>query len=64
MMATYHPAGLFSRAGVRYEVALDVLGSLIANCAEVLGIELSRPASDASIVRRAEVIGAPVRALR
>jgi len=36
MMQTTYPAGLFSRAGVRYEVALDVLGSLIAHYAEVV----------------------------
>lgn len=52
MMQTTYPAGLFSRAGIRYEVALDVLGALIAHYAEMLGIERSRPAPDVSIVRQ------------
>jgi len=54
--ATSHPAGLFSRAGIRYEVALDILGSLIAHYAELIGIEHSRPTPDVSIVRQAEAI--------
>lgn len=33
MMPTSYPAGLFSRTGIRYEVALDLLGSLIAHFA-------------------------------
>jgi len=56
MMQTTHPAGLFSRAGLRYEVALDVLGALIAHYAELIGIERSRPVPDASVVRQGEAI--------
>ena len=33
MLAPSHPTGRFSRLGIRYEVALDVLGSLIAHFA-------------------------------
>ena len=32
-------AGLFDRAGVRYEVACDVIGALIAHYAEIMGRE-------------------------
>lgn len=56
MMQPTYPAGLFSRTGIRYEVALDVLGSLVAHYAELLDIEHSRPAPDVSIVRQAEAI--------
>lgn len=48
--ATSDPAGLFSRAGIRYEVTLDVLGALIAHYAELLGIERSRPVPDEAMV--------------
>ena len=47
---------LFSRAGIRHEVALDVLGSLIAHYAELLGIERSRAVPDDAVVRQAEAI--------
>jgi hypothetical protein len=39
-------AGLFSRTGVRYEVALDVLGVIIAHHSEQIAIareSLTRP---------------------
>lgn len=64
MMQPTYPAGLFSRAGIRYEVALDVLGALIAHYAELLGIERSRPVPDASIVRQAEAIQRHLRRVR
>jgi len=64
MMQTTYPASLFSRAGIRYEVALDVLGALIAHYAELLGIERSRPVPDASIVRQAEAIQRHLRRVR
>jgi len=53
MMQTAYSAGLFSRAGLRYEVALDVLGALIAHYAEVIGIERSRPTPDEAKLRQA-----------
>jgi len=64
MMQTTHPAGLFSRAGLRYEVALDVLGALIAHYAELIGIERSRPAPDEAILRQAEAIQGHLRRTR
>ena len=37
-------AGLFDRAGVRYEVACDVIGALIAHYAEIMGREREQAA--------------------
>jgi len=64
MQTISRPAGLFSRAGVRYEIALDVLGALIAHYAEMLGIERSRPAPDETIVRQASALQAHLRRTR
>jgi len=64
MTESFHPAGLFRRVGIRYEVALDVLGSLIAHYAEVIGIERSRPTPDEAILRQAEAIQRHLRRTR
>lgn len=37
---------LFTRAGVRYEVALDVLGAIIANYSEAIAAEHEKPTPD------------------
>ena len=63
-MATSLSAGLFSRAGIRYEVALDVLGALIAHYAELIGIERSRSVPDEATVRQAEAIQRHLRRVR
>lgn len=47
--------GLFRRTGVRYEVACDVLGGLIAHHAEIIGTQLSRDEPDQAVVEAAEL---------
>ncbi|CBW76946.1 unnamed protein product (plasmid) [Mycetohabitans rhizoxinica HKI 454] len=44
---------LFSRAGVRYEVALDVLGAIIAHHSETIAAERDRPVPDEPAIERA-----------
>jgi len=39
--ATSRQRGIFSRAGVRYEVACDVIGAVIAHYAELMANELA-----------------------
>ncbi len=45
-MTVDRPTALCSRSGLRYEVALDVIGAVIAHYAEEAGIERERPVSD------------------
>lgn len=45
------PAGLFDRAGVRYEVACDVIGALIAHYAEIMGRERDCAPPDEAVLR-------------
>lgn len=54
-------AGLFDRTCVLYEVACDVLGSIIAHYAEALALEHGKPAPDVTVVKQIE---ATKRALR
>ncbi len=54
-------AELFDRTGVRYEVACDVLGAIIAHYSEALALEREKPFPDAAAVERIE---AAKRALR
>lgn len=54
-------AGLFDRAGTLYEVACDVLGSIIAHYSEALALEREKPVPGAAVV---EQIEATKRALR
>ena len=54
-------AGLFDRAGVLYEVACDVLGSIIAHYSEALALERGKPVPDVAVI---EQIEATKRALR
>lgn len=44
-------AGLFDRVGVRYEVACDVIGSLIAHHAEIMGLEREQAQPNEAILR-------------
>lgn len=45
---------LFSRTGVRYEVALDVIGACIAHFAEGIAAELEKPAPDPVAIKLAK----------
>jgi predicted RNase H-like HicB family nuclease len=56
--------GLFERVGVRYEVALDILGAIIAHWAAVTAAERDKPTPEASIITEAERARAELRVLR
>ncbi|MDX9737690.1 MAG: hypothetical protein RBT53_06015 [Azonexus sp.] len=56
--------GLFDRAGVRYEVALDILGAIIAHWSAVTATERDKPTPEASIIAEAERASAELRDLR
>lgn len=45
--------GLFARTGVRYEVACDVMGAVIAHQAEVIGQERERDQPDQAVLQNA-----------
>ena len=45
---------LFNRTGVRYEVACDIIGSIIAHHAEVIGQEREKPQPDEGVIQEAE----------
>jgi hypothetical protein len=45
---------LFNRAGVRYEVALDVLGAIIAHHSEVIAAERGKDAPDEAAIAAAQ----------
>ena len=57
-------AGLFSRTGVRYEVALDVLGAIIAHHSEQIAIERDKPQPDENAIKVAEADKSSLRDLR
>lgn len=44
-------SGLFDRAGVRYEVACDLIGALIAHYAEIMGLEREQAQPDEAVLR-------------
>jgi Antitoxin VbhA len=44
-------SGLFDRAGVRYEVACDLIGALIAHYAEIMGLEREQVQPNESVLR-------------
>lgn len=46
--------GIFKRSGVRYEVACDVIGAVIAHHSEVVAIELDKPEPDQAVIAAAE----------
>lgn len=55
---------LFNRAGVRYEVALDVLGAIIAHYSEVIAAERDKPVPDEAIIAQAQQAKDGLRTLR
>lgn len=57
-------AVLFRRAGVRYEVAVDVIGAVIAHYAEVIGTERDRPTPDAQKIAHAQQLVAELKDIR
>ena len=42
--------GLFKRTGVRYEVACDVIGALIAHYSEILATEYDKEIPDQAVI--------------
>ncbi len=54
-------AGLFCRTGVRYEVALDVMGSMISHYAEAIGLESSQANPEAAVVALYQVLQTEIR---
>lgn len=56
--------GLFRRAGVRYEVACDVIGAVIAHYAEVIGTERDRPTPDAQKIAHAQQLVGELKDIR
>lgn len=56
--------GLFDRSGVRYEVACDVIGALIAHYAEIMGKERDRAQPDEAILRVAGALKSALAAER
>lgn len=57
-------AGLFCRTGVRYEVALDVMGAMVAHFAEAIALERDRPDGDAGVVALYQALQAEIRSRR
>ncbi|WP_459203459.1 hypothetical protein ACQVRV_00335 (plasmid) [Ralstonia pseudosolanacearum] len=55
---------LFSRAGVRYEVALDVVGAIIAHHAEAIAAERDKPTPDETAIAHAQQEQDTLRSLR
>lgn len=55
---------LFNRAGVRYEVALDVLGAIIAHHSEVIAAERDKDVPDETAIAAAQKAKDELRALR
>jgi len=55
---------LFNRAGVRYEVALDVLGAIIAHHSEAIAAERDKPVPDEAVIGQSQKIKNALRALR
>lgn len=47
-------SNIFSRVGIRLEVAQDVLGAIIAHYAAEIGKELAKPNPDVSVIEAAE----------
>lgn len=45
---------IFRRAGVRYEVACDVIGALIAHHAEIIGNEREKEVPDQGVIQANE----------
>lgn len=58
------PTGLFRRAGVRFEVASDVIGALIAHYSSVMGTERDRPTPDAQKIAHAQQLTTELKDIR
>jgi hypothetical protein len=55
---------LFRRSGVRFEVACDVIGAVIAHYAEVIGTERDRPTPDAQKIAHAQQLVGELKDIR
>ena len=55
---------LFDRTGVRYEVAVDILGAIIAHYTEIVATERAKPTRDESVMATALQRKGELRALR
>lgn len=64
MHANTQPAVLFSRAVIRYEVAVDVIGAVIAHYAELVGVERDRPEPDDAKLRQSQAMQRRLRSER
>lgn len=64
MHANTQATVLFSRAVIRYEVALDVVGAVIAHYAEVVGVERDRPTPDEAKLRQSQAMQRRLRSER
>jgi hypothetical protein len=58
------PSVLFRRSGVRYEVACDVIGALVAHFAEAIGRERDRPTPDTPKIAHAQQLVAELKDIR
>lgn len=56
--------GLFSRAGVMYEVACEIIGAMIAHHSEALALEREKPLPDESVIAHVCEIKSGLRLLR
>lgn len=55
---------LFNRTGVRFEVALDVLGAHLAHYAETIAMEQDQPQPDVAVIDRMREEASEIRVLR
>ncbi len=55
---------LFSLTAVDYEVALDILGNIVAHHAEVIGIEYGKAVPDEAVIAAAQEAQRDLRAIR
>jgi hypothetical protein len=58
------PQRLFSRSGVRFEVACDVIGAVVAHFAEAIGRERDRPTHDSQKIAHAQQLVAELKDIR
>ncbi|KVV25116.1 hypothetical protein WK78_02820 [Burkholderia cepacia] len=55
---------LFDRAGVRYEVAVDIMGAIIAHHTEIIAAERAKEAPDQDVINREQQVKDQLRAVR
>lgn len=58
------PTVLFRRSGVRFKVACDVIGAVIAHYAEAIGTERDRPSPDTQKIAHAQQLVADLKNIR